>query len=163
MRIAYADPPYIGQAKKHYNSDEVDHKSLIQMMIVAFDGWALSCSSSSLQEILSYCPAGVRIGAWVKPFCSFKKNVNPAYAWEPVVFYRGRNRGTGKNILTTRDWVSVSITLKKGLVGAKPREFCFWLFDLLGMNKDDEFADLFPGTGIVSACWREWQQLSVTT
>lgn len=26
MRIAYADPPYIGQAKKHYGSEEVDHQ-----------------------------------------------------------------------------------------------------------------------------------------
>jgi hypothetical protein len=58
--------------------------------------------------------------------------------------------------LTSRDWISVSITLKKGLVGAKPREFCFWLFDLLGMTKCDDFVDLFPGTGIVYKCWEEW-------
>lgn len=39
MRIAYADPPYIGQAKRHYRNDpsgipaaEVDHAALIAEM-----------------------------------------------------------------------------------------------------------------------------------
>ena len=25
MKVAYADPPYIGQAKRHYGEDEIDH------------------------------------------------------------------------------------------------------------------------------------------
>lgn len=37
--IVFADPPYIGQAKKHYNSEEVDHKALITQLEV-YDGWA---------------------------------------------------------------------------------------------------------------------------
>jgi site-specific DNA-adenine methylase len=41
--FAYADPPYVGQAKRHYNSEEVDHVALIQMLVSDFpDGWALS-------------------------------------------------------------------------------------------------------------------------
>lgn len=157
MRVAYADPPYIGQAKRHYNSEEVDHAELIQLLCIAFDAWALSCSSPSLKQILTMCPDGVRVGAWVKPFCAYKKNVNPAYAWEPVVFFGGRNKGTGVDILTSRDWVSESITLKKGLCGAKPKNVCFWLFEMLGLRSDDEFVDLFPGTGIVLTCWNEWR------
>jgi len=157
MLVAYADPPYIGQAKKHYNSDEVDHEALIQMLCSCFNAWALSCSSPSLKRILSLSPDGVRVGAWVKPFCSFKKNVNPAYAWEPVIFYGGRNKGTSKEILTTRDWIAESITLKKGLVGAKPEKVCLWLFDMLGLRRDDELVDLFPGTGIVLSVWQAWQ------
>ena len=35
------------------------------------------------------CPSGVRIGALVKPFAVFKTGVNPAYAWEPVIFRLG--------------------------------------------------------------------------
>lgn len=124
------------------------------------DGWALSCSSPSLPMLLTICPEGVRIGAWVKPFASFKPGVNPAYAWEPVIFAGGRsgkNRIGGRKALTVRDWHSANITLKKGLSGAKPKSFCFWVFELLGMTPEDEFADLFPGTGAVTNAWHEWK------
>jgi len=157
MKVAYADPPYIGQAKRHYGMEEVDHKELIDVLCLVFDAWALSCSSQTLQQILPLCPQGIRTGAWVKPFCAFKKNVNPAYAWEPVIFYGGRNMGTGKEIATIRDWIAVPITLKKGLTGAKPKAFCYWIFGMLGLQPDDELHDLYPGTGIVSECWEQWR------
>ena len=153
-RIAYADPPYIGQARKHYNSEEVDHKKLIYQLM-DYDGWALSLSSTTLQVILAMCPEKVRVGAWVKPFSSFKPNVNPAYAWEPVIFKPARARGREK--LTVRDWVSTSITLRKGLSGAKPEAFSFWLFEILGAEPIDEFIDMFPGTGAVSRAWDKWK------
>lgn len=158
MKIIYADPPYIGQAKKHYNSEEVDHKVLIAQL-ETYDGWALSLSSPTLQEILAMCPKNVRIGAWVKPFCSFKPNVNPAYAWEPVIFKPARARGRDK--LTARDWVSTSITLRRGLSGVKPEAFSFWLFEILGAEPDDEFVDLFPGTRAVSKAWDKWVTMAM--
>ena len=75
MNFAYADTPYIGQAKKHYSHDpncaEVDHAQLIAEMNDRYDGWALSLSSPSLQQVLALCPLDVRVGAWVKPFCAF--------------------------------------------------------------------------------------------
>lgn len=157
MRVAYADPPYIGQAMKHYGREEVDHGELIARMVRDYpDGWALSLSSSSLQEILALCPHGVRTGAWVKPFCSYKPGVNPAYAWEPVIFMGGRKRTRTEP--TVRDWVAANITLKTGLSGAKPRDFCFWLFELLGLRAGDKLMDLFPGTGAVSRAWEDWQK-----
>ncbi len=155
MKIAYADPPYIGQAKKHYNSEEVDHQTLIKQL-ETYDGWALSLSSPTLQEILAMCSRGVRVGAWVKPFCSFKPNVNPAYAWEPVIFKPARARG--RDMLIARDWVSANITLMKGLSGVKPDTFSFWLFEILGAEPDDEFIDMFLGSGAVSRAWRKWKQ-----
>ena len=159
MRFAYADPPYIGQARKHYAHDpqcaEVDHHALIIKLCQDFNGWALSCSSPSLREILWYCPDDVRIAAWVKPFASFKPGVNPAYAWEPVVFRGARKRD--RDVPTVRDWVSANITLERGLSGAKPDEFSFWLFDLLGMLPDDDFVDLFPGSGAVTRAYQSWR------
>jgi len=152
-QIIYADPPYMGQARKHYKGEEVDHRELVAQL-ENYDGWALSCSSPSLQKILSYCPDDVRVGAWVKPFCSFKPNVNPAYAWEPVIFKPARARGRDK--LTIRDWVSANITLKKGLSGVKPDAFSFWLFEILGAEPTDEFIDMFPGTRAVSMAWDKW-------
>lgn len=90
-RFAYADPPYPGQARKHYGPDarEVDHVLLLAYL-ETFDGWALSTSSPALRDVLALCPPGVRIGAWVKPFASFKRGVDPAYAWEPVIYRTAR-------------------------------------------------------------------------
>lgn len=121
-----------------------------------YDGWALSASSPSLRYLLPLCPENVRVAAWVKPFCSFKPNVNPAFAWEPVLFVPARSGR--RDIQTVRDYVSVSIALRKGLTGAKPPGFCYWLFRLLGMEPEDELDDLFPGTGIVSETWENSKQ-----
>lgn len=184
MRFAFADPPYIGQAKKHYGCPEVDHLALIRRLIAEYpDGWALSCSSptlfmigdliqraayeyfSGLSHVHSveinckvadcYRDHECRIGAWIKPFASFKPGVNPAYAWEPVIWRGGRKRDREED--TIRDWLSANITLKKGLAGAKPPKFCDWVFDLLGATDEDELDDLFPGTGVVTARWKARQ------
>ncbi|SRR6266581_2405163 len=165
MRIAYADPPYPGQAKRHYDSPEVDHAWLLDMLCRDYpDGWALSTSSTALKLVLPLCPDDVRIGAWVKPFHAFKRGVRPAYAWEPVLYRGGRNPPAvphpppprnGK-ATTPKDWVAANITLQRGLVGAKPEKVCHWLFDLLGLHPDDELADLFPGSGAVTRAWQSW-------
>jgi len=169
MRFAYADPPYIGCAKYYIDhpdyAGEVDHRELIATMVDRFrDGWALSCKSSSLRELLPLCPEDVRVMAWVKPFCSFKPNVNPAYAWEPVIIRGGRKRaavppiksGGRVKVRTIRDWVSCNITLERGLTGAKPREFCNWLFDVLNAEVGDELVDLFPGSRSVGESFNRW-------
>lgn len=165
MRIVYADPPYIGQAKRHYSHDprcaEVDHAALIKELLT-FDGWALSASSVSIWELARLhdgtsfvIPEETRVGVWVKPFASFKPGVNPAYAWEPVLFMPARKRG--REYPTVRDWVSANITMKRGLHGAKPEKFCNWLFDVLGMNPDDEFIDMYPGSGAVTKAHKAWR------
>jgi hypothetical protein len=47
---------------------------------------------------------------------------------------------------------------RKGEVflGRKPREFCRWVFDLLGAQRGDTLDDLFPGSGAVTAAWEEF-------
>jgi hypothetical protein len=161
-RVAYADPPYLGcgnlYADKHPNALDWDkpkrHRELIISLYDSYDGWALSCSSPSLKTLLGFCDNTVRVAAWVKPFTSFKPNVNPAYAWEPVIFRPCRTRDRAEP--TIRDWVAENITLQRGLTGAKPRSFCLWMFDLIGARKGDDFHDLFPGTGAVGAAWQEF-------
>lgn len=155
MKVAFADPPYIGCANRYPEKKEVDQEGLINQMDKFYNCWALSCSSPSLKQLLAWCPSEVRVAAWVKPFCSFKPNVNPAYAWEAVIYCRPRKRD--RSVPTVRDWVSASITLKKGLVGAKPPAFCFWLFELLGLEIGDTLEDLYPGTGVVTQCWESYQ------
>ena len=46
--------------------------------------------------------------------------------------------------------MSASITMKKGLTGAKPERFCIWLFEVLNVRPGDILDDLFPGTGVVT-------------
>lgn len=165
MRVAYLDPPYYGCCAlyDHHHPDGrcwddlETHRLLIERVAAEFpDGWALSCTSNSLRVLLPLCPEGVRVGAWVKPFCSFRPNVNPAYAWEPVIFQSKpssyRNGGT-----TVRDYVAAPMTMKRGLTGAKPEAFCYWLFEVLGLSPGDELVDVFQGSGAVSRAWGSWQ------
>ena len=154
MRFAYADPPYPGCAHFYPEKQEVDHAKLI-LELEAYDGWALSTASTTLHSVLSLCPNDVRIAAWVKPFCSFKPNVNPAYAWEPVIWKSSRKRT--REQLTVRDWIAEPITLQRGLTGAKPDAFCHWLFELLNIVDGDTFDDFFPGTRAVSHAFEQWQ------
>lgn len=143
-------------AQRHYGAEaaaagrtarEVNHPLLVAHLCDEYpDGWALSTSSPSLQYVLSLCPDDVRVGAWVKPFAVFRPNVNPAYAWEPVVF-RGGRQPRGRDEPTVRDWVSANITMQRGVPGAKPTAFVLWLLDLLGVDMGDTVDDVFPGAG----------------
>ena len=158
MRFCYADPPYLGCGKLYtaHHADALDcdnpewHRALIARLCDEFpDGWAMSLSSPSLRTILPMCPEDARVGAWVKPFAVFKPNVNPAYAWEPFI-WRGGRKGD-RTRATVRDWVSANITLKRGLTGAKPRDFCRHILDVLGYEPGDDIVDMFPGTGAFMA------------
>lgn len=169
MRFAYADPPYLGLAEKFYGDRHEaaadydrpeSHQALIDRLSGEFpDGWAMSLHSPSLRAILPMCPADVRVMAWVKPFASFKPGVGVAYAWEPVIVRGGRRRSREQG--TVRDWIAANITLRRGFPGAKPAEFCAWVFDVLNGQPGDELVDLFPGSGAVTEAWRarqgQWQ------
>lgn len=161
MRFAYADPPYFGLAKSFYGDptyDSIDaHIALVNRLVADFpDGWAMSLTSGNLKDILPICPRKVRVMAWVKPFCSFKPNVAPAYAWEPVIVMGGRK--PSRTMRSGHDWVSASMAMRRGFRGAKPDRFCFWLFaDVFHACYDDTLADLFPGSGAVSRAWEMWR------
>lgn len=154
-RFAYADPPYIGVAKRYPEQQEVDHKALISRL-ETFDGWALSAKSNSLGEILRLFGdwGQPRIAAWTKTSAAARKNVRPVYAWEPVLF-RSIRRPPDSEILL--DWhltrAETPNRNQQRVLGQKPESFCFWLFGLLGARRGDEFVDIFPGSGAVSQAW----------
>lgn len=163
LKIAYADPPYPGQSRKHYSqhpdyAGEVDHGALA-FELSSYDGWVLHTSSPALPSVLtSLVSAGLtfRIGAWVKPFAAFKRNVPVAYAWEPVIFSPARKQMvTGRMVM--RDFVSQPMTTRRGLAGAKPEAVCHWAFEMIGAMPDDDLTDLFPGTGAVTRAWETWR------
>lgn len=163
MRLGYADPPYIGCAhlyKEHPDfAGEVDHVGLVAKLQSEFDGWVLHAAATpASMAILAPIVAqtGARWMGWFKPFAAFKRNVSVAYAWEPVIIKAARKPVVSKR-LVMRDYVECSITMKRGLTGAKPEAVCHWAFEMLGARPDDELVDLFPGTGAVSTAWKTWQ------
>lgn len=162
-KIGYADPPYIGCAhlyKDHADfGGEVDHAALIAQLEREFDGWVLhaSATATSMATLAPLVlPTGARWCSWVKGFAAFKRNVPVGYAWEPVIIKPARKPVVSKR-LVMRDWIQESITLKRGLTGAKPEKVCHWAFELVGACPGDELHDLFPGTGAVARAWKTWE------
>jgi hypothetical protein len=163
MRIGYADPPYIGCAHLYADqptyAGEVDHAQLVARLEQEFDGWVLHASATPT-SIATLAPLVERTGArwcsWVKGFAAFKRNVSVAYAWEPVIIKAARKPVvTGRMVM--RDWIQESITLQRGLTGAKPERVCHWAFELVGAEPLDDLSDLYPGTGAVSRAWDSWR------
>lgn len=155
MKLAYADPPYLGCARlypEHPESylwdDPQTHAALLGRLEADYDGWAYSATSTTLATLLPLAPP-CRVAAWVKPFAAFKANVRIAYTWEPVLFKPARD-SSKDGAPVGRDHLSQVITLKRGLTGAKPEKFCRWVLDLMGHMAGDEVVDLFPGTGVMS-------------
>lgn len=161
-RIGYADPPYVGCAhlyKDHPDyAGEVDHVELIERLQSDFDGWVLHASATPT-SIATIAPliekTGARWMSWVKGFAAFKRNVPVAYAWEPVIVKPARKPVVSKR-LVMRDWIQESITLRRGLTGAKPEAVCHWAFEVVGARPEDDLVDIFPGTGAVSKAWLSW-------
>lgn len=159
MRLAYADPPYPGCARLYKDqpdyAGEVDYRELLTRLST-YDGWVLHTNSPGLRTLLPLIPPEARTMAWVKGFAAFKRNVSVAYAWEPV-FVRAARKPVVSGRIVMRDWVECSITLKRGLTGAKPEKVCHWAFEMMGAEPDDELDDLYPGTGAVTRAWETWR------
>ena len=157
MRLAYADPPYPGQAKRHYGdhpdyAGEVDHAVLVAQL-EEYDGWALSTSAAALPEVLALCPRDVRVAAWV-----IMNTEPPGYrgtwhwSWEPVIVSAARPpKITTRDVLrcpAARGWYGDS-----EITGQKPSAFSSWVWALIGAEPDDSLDDLFPGSGAVGRAW----------
>lgn len=164
MKLAIADPPYPGCCGLYGHHHELpydcwDDIATTRFLMVNlerdYDGWALHTSSVALGRVLRFAPCEARVMAWVKPFAAFKANVPVAYAWEPVIVKPCRKPVVAQRMVM-RDWIAEPITLERGLTGAKPERVCMWLFEMLGMQPDDEFVDLFPGSGAVTRAHEKW-------
>lgn len=160
LRVCYADPPYPNRARlyrRHRDfGGEVDVCRLVCRLVTEFpDGWALSTSSEALGAVLRFCPASVRVAAWVRgerPTASF----HPLSAWEPVIYCGGRARKVTPDRRRTDALVAHARPRRTDplrVIGAKPAVFCYWMFDLLGLLPGDELVDLFPGSGGVARAW----------
>jgi hypothetical protein len=155
LRLAYADPPYPGNAglyRTHPDyGGEVNHARLIGRL-AAYDGWALSTSAEALPSVLALCPRGVRVAAWHRGERPAPGR-RPLYAWEPVIHFGGRqlsrNPGDPRRVDSIVCGVAALTTLPGRVPGTKPAAVCRWIFGLLGGTLDD----LFPGSGAVTRAW----------
>ena len=164
MQFAYADPPYLGNGKRRYapfhdNANEYDtkeaHLTLVNKLVNEYnDGWALSCNPKDLQWLLPAMPNDVRVCAWAKTFHQIRVNVSVQYAWEPVLIRGGRYMRHRRPM--TRDWISGTIAMRKGLPGAKPDYFFNWVLAMLGYQNGDIVHDIFPGTGGLSEALKQF-------
>ena len=179
MKFAFADPPYLGRAEYYraHHPDAMDwddpetHRALIKRLQEDFpDGWAMSLHETSLRTLLPMCPKNARIAAWIAERPRFGGKLAVRRHFEPVIFCGGRPWSDGGS--RTADYCITKQTpmaihepryrisrekIRKGevFVGRKPRAFSMWIFDILGAKRGDEFHDLFPGSGSVSAAWAE--------
>jgi hypothetical protein len=154
-RLAYADPPYPGQAGRYDGGVEVNHELLVAHLR-EFDGWALSTSAAALLDVWKLCPEA-RCAAWCKTWASNGWS-RVRWSWEPVLFVtdrKGIKPGERSDVwdslvsapnCSTGSWQEVA---GKG-GGSKPYEFVRWVMHLLDHQDGDELVDIFPGSGAVA-------------
>ncbi|GII98370.1 hypothetical protein CLV28_0695 [Sediminihabitans luteus] len=171
MRLAIADPPYLGRAHRWYGvggrghgggrgrADEHDgarawdtparHQQLVTDLTAGFDGWAIALPPSSLPTYLAVAPPAARVMVW------HRTNAVPSgqrvrAAWEAVLVLTPESRrahGTGLPL----DDVLTAPCPRTGFTGAKPAVWTRWVLDALGHQSDDDVVDLFAGSGAVTA------------
>ena len=154
MRLAYADPPYLGLAAKFYGHlhpeahvyDTIEAHAELLAKLATYDGWLYCLQAPALPQILPHVVGDYRIGAWMKPFAAWRPNQRIQYTWEPVLFKSARPKPESKETPSVRDCLMANIAMRKGLRGAKPDAFNRWVLELLGYKDGDEVDDLFPGT-----------------
>lgn len=165
LRLAYADPPYIGNARRYYGDQatyagEVDHDELLSRL-AGYDGWALSCSSASVASIGALCVAQdlrARLAIWHRRPAPHP-TARIVTAWEGVWYVPARRRVACVDELRVSD-VLLGVTetgrrptLPSSVIGMKPPAMLAWVFRLIAALPGDSLDDLYPGSGIVARAW----------
>lgn len=172
MRLAIADPPYLGRAQRWYSAggcangygvgladDHPDagewdeparHEALIHQLDYGYDGWAISASPATFALYMQVRP-DARVLIWHKGN-AVASGSRIRGVWEPVLLHvpdgrRGRASGPMLN-----DVLSCGIQNRAGFAGHKPERWTRWVLDALGYDAEtDTVDDLFPGSGAVSS------------
>jgi hypothetical protein len=179
MKLAIADPPYLGRAELFYGEREVErmnfhgninqmykadkhpdahlwdqpaqHEALVQQLLADYDGWAIAMVPDNLRHYLQWVPDETLIAVWHNPRV-MPTGRHPRRRWEPVLIHRAPGR---KKITAVPAPVGDVFTAPHGhgsFAGAKPRGWTRWVLDMLGYDPaTDTVTDLFPGSGAVAA------------
>jgi hypothetical protein len=174
VRLAIADPPYLGRAVRWYGAggcgdggganqadnhdqahiwdDPETHKQLVHDLETEYDGWVIAMTVHSLSTYLSVVGTdsrnGIRVCVWHKP-SSITSGNRITNNWEPVLIRTPSER---------KGWASKGPRISDVLVcnpprikfrGAKPAEWTQWVLALMGYKEGDIVDDLFTGSGSV--------------
>ena len=182
-KFAIADPPYYGRAKRWYGQGGVGygygrgqadnhpeahiwdtpdrHINLIKVLENDYDGFAIATSVLGLNVYLKHISlapsSGYRLCIWHKPI-SAPSASRIRNAYEPIIIKVHKDRLGYKSHARLDDIRTIKIT-KNGFIGSKPKEWVWWVLDLMGADKHDEIDDLFYGSGAVTTAIKEWRGL----
>ena len=181
MKLAIADPPYLGRAVRWYSKEgcgdgyginQADnhpqaaiwdtpeaHADLAKQLLNEYDGFAIALTVHSLSTYLSVIETdshnGIRVGAWIKPQ-SIPSGSRIKTSWEPVIFKIPKERRGYKAGKKCDDHL-IANPPRLGFYGAKPQEWTHWALDVLGYQQGDEVIDLFAGSGAVSEAIKSYR------
>ena len=179
MKLAIADPPYLGRAALWYGGkgrskqgtagraagrgdlaaeyhpdahewdDPVKHIALMVTMDDEYDGWAMAASGKTLAPLLGFAD---KLGARLAIW--HVTNAIPdgnrvSTRWEAVILRQPDARRAYGTGHAIGDVLSAPHPMS-GFVGAKPAVWTRWVLDMLGYQPGDEVDDLFPGSGAVA-------------
>lgn len=179
MRLAIADPPYLGRAALWYGGkgrskqgttgraagrgdlapefhpsaaewdDQARHLGLLAQLDAGYAGWAMAASAKTLPLFASGIPVRARIAIW-RVTNAIPDGARVATVWEPVIIRVPEGRRAYGTGHAVPDVLSAPHPMK-GFVGTKPDAWTHWVLDMLGYQPNkDEVVDLFPGSGSVS-------------
>lgn len=179
MRLAIADPPYLGRAALWYGGegrskqgtagrargrgrldaeyhpdaarwdDPAEHIRLMVGLEDAYDGWVMAASGKTLAPLIG--PAE-ELGARLGIWHVTNAIPDGARArnvWEAVFFRVPDGRRAVGSGHRVPDLLSAP-HLTSGFVGSKPDRWTRWVLDLMGYQPGDEVDDMFPGSGAVA-------------
>lgn len=179
MRLAIADPPYLGRAALWYGGlgttkqgtkgrargrgkldaefhpdahrwdDPAEHCALMVAMDDSHDGWAMAASGKTLAPLLG---AMDNLGARLAIWHvtnAIPDGARVRNVWEAVIYKVPEGRRAVGTGHRVPDLLSTAHPVA-GFVGTKPDAWTRWVLDLLGYQPGDEVDDLFPGSGAVT-------------
>lgn len=132
-------------------NDPARHRALLEQLLDEFDGWAIATTPDAVAAVYPPLPYGVKVMCWVRP------NAQPTghrirSMWEAVITLAPAGRRSRAGADRSVPDVLVANAPGGGFAGAKPPEWTRWVLDALSYDPDtDTVADLFPGSGAVTA------------
>jgi hypothetical protein len=125
--------------------DPARHRALMAELTDTYDGWALATPPDGL-EVYRPLPPGAHVAVWVK-LNSIPGPARIRSCWEAVIVYPARRSSRGIGVVP-----DVLVCGQGGrFAGAKPARWTRWILAMMGHDPTDTVADLFPGSGEVTA------------
>ena len=180
MRLAIADPPYLGRAALWYGGkgrnkqgragracgrgdlageyhpdaarwdDPMEHVALMSRMEREFDGWAMAASGKTLAPLLGAADLHGARLAIWQVTNAIPDGARVRSTWEAVLVRVPDGRRAHGTGLTVPDVLTAPHPMS-GFVGSKPAAWTHWVLDMLGYRAgEDEVSDMFPGSGAVA-------------